>query len=147
MTRNESNAFPAAAISCAVVRGGRLLMVRRRHPPNAGRLALPGGKVEAGEPLAVAAERELLEETGVRARADEPLTAFDVIERESDGRLRFHFVVVVMRMAWEAGEPVAGDDASEARWMELKALTAAADGVCATAAELAARLLGAGKQR
>ena len=147
MTRIEPSAFPAAAVSCAVMRGGRLLMVRRRHPPNAGRLALPGGKVEAGEPLAVAAERELREETGVRARAVEPLTAFDVIERERDGQLRFHFVVVVMRMAWEAGEPVAGDDASEARWMDREALTAAAGEVCATAAEVARRLLVAGKQR
>jgi ADP-ribose pyrophosphatase YjhB (NUDIX family) len=62
---------------------------------------------------------------------------------KQDGRLRFHFVVVVMRMAWETGEPVAGDDASEARWMELEALAAAGDGGYATAA----RLPGAGKQR
>ncbi len=140
-------AFPAAAVSCAVVREGRLLMIRRRNPPNAGRLALPGGKVTAGECLAAAARRELFEETGVQARACTPFTAIDVIEHDAQGRLRFHYVVVVMRMAWEAGEPVAGDDATHACWMDLETLSAAAGDICATASEVALQLLGAENQR
>lgn len=140
-------AFPAAAVSCAVVREGRLLMVRRRNPPNAGRLALPGGKVAPGERLAAAARRELFEETGVQAMACEPFTAIDVIEHDAERRLRFHYVVVVMRMVWEAGEPLAGDDATHACWMDLEALAAAAEDVCTTAADVAMQLLGAENQR
>ncbi|WP_416140615.1 NUDIX hydrolase [Halomonas sp. HK25] len=148
MTQTNSMAsFPVAAISCAVVKEGCLLVVRRRNSPNAGRLALPGGKVEPGERLAEASVRELLEETGVRATACQPLTAFDIIERDDNGRLRFHYVVVVMRMSWEAGEPVAGDDATHACWMDLEALTAAAGDVCTTAAEVATHLLGARNHR
>lgn len=143
----DFSSFPIAAVSCAVVREGRLLMVRRRNSPNAGRLALPGGKVEPGERLADAAERELREETGVRAMSREPFTAVDVMERDSEGRLRFHYVVVVMRMEWEVGEPTAGDDATHACWMDLKALTAATGDVCATALSVALHLLGAGNQR
>ncbi|MBE0487782.1 MAG: NUDIX hydrolase [Halomonas sp.] len=139
--------LPVAAVSCAVEREGRLLMVRRRNPPNAGRLSLPGGKVEPGESLAAAAARELLEETGVRARASRPLTAFDIIEHDDDGRLRFHYVVVVMQMSWDAGEPTAGDDATHACWMDLQALTAAEGDVCDTAAEVGMQLLGARNHR
>src|SRR5690554_1359752 len=93
---------PTPAVSCALLREGRLLMVRRRNPPHAGRLALPGGRVEAGEPLAAAAERELLEETGVQGRSLGPFTAIDVIDRDEAGRLHFHYVLVVMEMACRA---------------------------------------------
>ncbi|MFN2332531.1 MAG: NUDIX hydrolase [Halomonas sp.] len=143
---NRALSLPTAAVSCAVVREGQLLMVRRRNPPNAGRLALPGGKIERAECLADAAERELREETGVIAKAQEPITAFDIIEHDEAGRLLFHYVVIVMRMEWEAGEPVAGDDATHACWMDLEAIAAAGD-VCVTAAEVAMHLLGAGNQR
>ena len=144
---SDFSSLPRAAVSCAVMRDGQLLMVRRRNPPNAGRLALPGGKVEPGERLADAAQRELREETGVRAMSREPFTAMDVMERDSEGRLRFHYVVVVMRMEWEAGEPIAGDDAVHACWMDLKAFTAAKGDVCPTALAVALHLLGAGNQR
>ncbi len=138
---------PTPAVSCALLRKGRLLMVRRRNPPNAGRLALPGGRVEAGEPLAAAAERELLEETGVQGRSLGPFTAIDVIDRDEAGRLHFHYVLVVMEMAWSSGEPVAADDATHACWMDLEALRAAREEVCSTALQVACRLLGAGNQR
>lgn len=144
---NRAPSLPTAAVSCAVVREGQLLMIRRLNPPNAGRLALPGGKIEHAECLADAAERELREETGVIAKAREPFTAVDIIERDEAGGLRFHYVVVVMRMEWKAGEPVAGDDASHACWMDLEAIADAAGDVCVTAAKVAMHLLGAGNQR
>ncbi len=136
---------PTPAVSCALVKAGRLLMVRRRNPPNAGRLALPGGRVEAGEPLTATAERELREETTVEGVALAPLTAIDVIDRDDAGRLRFHYVVVVMEMRWSSGEPVAADDALDACWMDLAALQGARQKVCSTALAVACRLLGPGK--
>jgi len=144
---SDFSSLPRAAVSCAVVREGQLLMVRRCNPPNAGRLALPGGKVEPGERLVDAAERELREETGVHAMAHEPFTALDIIERDREGRLRFHYVVVVMLMAWQAGEPMPGDDATHACWMDLEAFATATEDVCATALEVALHLLGAENQR
>ncbi|MDI5984840.1 NUDIX domain-containing protein [Halomonas sp. M4R5S39] len=132
---------PVAAVSAVLVSEGRLLMVRRRHPPNAGRLALPGGKIEAGESLGDAAVRELLEETGLHATPCEVLTAIDVLDHDDQGRLQTHYVVVVIRMAGQWGVEAAADDASELYWMGMAALEAAGDDVCPTAAEVARRVL------
>lgn len=147
MNRDPSAPFrPVAAVSAALVREGRLLMVRRRNPPNAGRLALPGGKVEAGECLQEAVVRELREETGVHATPREVLTAIDVLDHDREGRLRAHYVVVVIRMAWRGGNEAAADDASELYWMDPAALEAAGDEVCRTAAEVARRVLAGARE-
>ncbi|QTF91078.1 NUDIX domain-containing protein [Halomonas sp. BM-2019] len=140
-------AHPLPAVACALVREGRILLVRSGQAPYAGRLALPGGKVAAGECLAAAAERELLEETGVRASAEAVIGAVDVIEYDDRGRLRYHYVLVVMRMAWRSGEAAAADDATDVRWMDLAALDAARSEVCDSVAGVARRLLGASNQR
>lgn len=132
---------PVPAVSTALLWGDRILMVRRAHAPNAGRLALPGGKVEAGETLQAAAERELLEETGLRARAGEVFTAIDVFDHEIDGNLRAHYVIIVLRMEWQGGVEGAASDATELVWLDQGELEAAGNDVCSTAARVARALL------
>jgi len=57
---------PSLAVDCVVFDpGGRLLLIRRKHPPFRGQYALPGGYVEYGETTEHAAARELAEETGL----------------------------------------------------------------------------------
>lgn len=139
--RDEAALRPVPAVSAALIRDGRILMVRRRYPPNAGRLALPGGKVEAGESLRDAAARELREETGVEANAEGVVTAIDLFDHDALGGLVAHYVIVVIGMRWRGGVEAADDDATELRWMDLATLDAAGPDVCVTAAEVARRLL------
>ncbi|SDJ79399.1 NUDIX hydrolase [Billgrantia gudaonensis] len=138
---------PIASVSAAVVRDGRILLVRRRNPPNAGRLALPGGKVEPGETLRSAAARELREETGVEAEPREVLTAIDVLSHDAEGELLSHYVIVVVRLLWRGGDEAAASDASELEWLDLAGLDAAGEDVCVTAARVAREILrGDGKE-
>ena len=132
---------PIPAVSAAVIKGDRILMVRRRNPPNAGKMALPGGKVEAGESLQQAAARELLEETGVLAAPRRVLTAIDVFDHDEDGTLAMHFVIVVLQLEWQGGVEAAADDATEVRWMDLEALEQDDGEVCDSAARVARRVL------
>lgn len=113
---------PIAATIAVVPRDGHVLLVRRANPPDIGRWGFPGGKIEAGEPLFDAAVRELREETGVDAEALEVLTAVDAFDHDEAGRLRQHFILVAVLCRWRAGEPIAGDDALEARWIAVEAL-------------------------
>ncbi len=91
-----------------------------------------------GESLQQSAEREVLEETGVHIRAGEPVHSFDLIEYDERGRLRFHYVIIDLLAAHVAGEPVAGDDASEAAWVSPKTLENR--GLCPQTHALLARL-------
>lgn len=112
-------ARPVVAVLAVVIHDGRVLLVQRANPPDAGLWGFPGGKVEFGEALEQAAERELLEETGVTATARGAFAALDAYDRAGDGTLRQHFVLVAVRCDWKAGEPVAADDALDARWVRL----------------------------
>jgi ADP-ribose pyrophosphatase len=75
-----------------------------------------------GETLGQAAEREILEETGVRIRAGVPVYTFDHIEQDSDGRIRFHYVIIDLLADYIGGDIRSGDDAREARWISAAEL-------------------------
>ena len=96
---------------------GATLLVRRRNPPDAGLWGFPGGHVEPGETALAAALRELREETGLTATAQGYLDNLDVIRRDPDGRLRFHFLLAAVLCRNPTGRLRAGDDALEARWI------------------------------
>lgn len=133
----ELSARPVVAAIATVFYQGRVLLVRRANPPDVGRWGFPGGKIDSGETIENAAVRELFEETGVRASARQVFTALDVFDRDARGALRAHFVLIAVLCQWEAGEPVAGDDALEARWFRLNELEDAGLALSQDVADLA----------
>lgn len=108
---------PIVGILAVVLRGDRVLVVRRANPPMPGRWGFPGGVLELGETVAQGAMRELLEETGVMAEAAGPLTVIDTIDRDGEGRVRYHYTLVAVIGRWLSGEGVPGDDADELAWL------------------------------
>ena len=139
MTEENLPDRPIAATIAIVIRAGKVLLVRRANPPDAGRWGFPGGKIERGETLHQAALRELKEETGVDATAIRAFTAVDAFDHAEDGKLRRHFILVAVLCHWTAGEPVAGDDALEARWTELVSLSDADLALSMDVAEVASQ--------
>lgn len=106
---------PVPATIGVVFREGRVLLVRRANEPDAGKWGFPGGKIEWGENIQAAAEREILEETGLTVVAQNVFTAVDCFDRRG-GELKQHFVLIAVLCNWLSGEPRAADDALEARW-------------------------------
>lgn len=109
-----------------MVHDGALLLVRRRNEPDAGLWGFPGGHVDLGETVFAAAARELAEETSVIAAPEAWLDNLDVIVRDADGGVRFHFLLVAVACRYVAGAPAPADDVAEAAWTPLDAVLARA---------------------
>lgn len=114
--------LPPPVVACvgAVVHddAGRLLLIRRGHEPGAGLWSLPGGRVEAGETLARAVEREVLEETGLVVRAG---PAVGRIQLPGPG-VTFDVHDLACTLVDPGAPPVAGDDADDVTFADAAAL-------------------------
>lgn len=112
---------PVPAVIAILHHQGEFLLVQRRNPPDAGLWGHAGGKVEWGETLACAAQRELVEETGLRAGVAGHLAPLDLI---TPGQPGFHFVLCPVVCRYAGGQAVAGDDAMAVDWFSLATMRA-----------------------
>ncbi len=106
---------PELCVSAVVIDDERLLVVRRGRGRAQGEWAVPGGRVHAGELLAEAVVRELLEETGIEGVCGNLIGVHELLDDDGPHQVVLAYQVTLM----EAVEPVAGDDAVEARWVPL----------------------------
>lgn len=113
-----------AVVLCIIERDEEVLLLRRRKPPYRGYLALPGGKMHAGETVAQTAIREAQEETGLAvrvSRCDPPLT--ETIRETETGNIEAHFVLFPVWLEIVGGEEQAGPE-GELVWAERARLGA-----------------------
>jgi 8-oxo-dGTP diphosphatase len=107
---------PALTVDAVAIRGDRVLLVRRGHPPFRGRWALPGGFVEQREYVELAVVRELREETGLTARSVRLLGVYSGPDR--DPRKPTTSVAFLVRGL--SGVLRGADDAADARWIPFQ---------------------------
>ena len=110
-------ARPILAVSAAVFREGRALIIRRAQAPLLGHFSLPGGGVEVGETLAAALARELIEEVGIEAEIVAFNRHVEAIYHEGD-RIRMHFVIASFVARWIRGEPRLSDEVDAVEWID-----------------------------
>ncbi len=129
MLRREWPGRPLVGVGVIVLRGASVLLVRRGRDPGRGSWAFPGGAQRLGETVEACGRRELREEAGVRAGALRLAGYVDAIHpggggtaggaggKAGGGGPRFHYTIIDLAGAWEAGEPVAGGDAEAAAFV------------------------------
>ena len=108
---------PYLAVSAAIFRDGRVLIVRRARPPAHGLYTLPGGGVELGETLEQAVIREVREETALTVEPVELVGFRQAIARDDAGRIERHFVILPFAARWIGGEISLNEELAEAHWL------------------------------
>jgi 8-oxo-dGTP diphosphatase len=109
---------PFLAVSAAILRDGKVLVVRRARKPALKLYTLPGGVVEAGETLAEAVKREVREETALDVEPVALAGHREVIARDAQGRTKRHFVILSFACRWLAGELALNEELDDARWLK-----------------------------
>ena len=110
---------PQLAVSAAIFRDERILLVRRARAPAKGFYSLPGGRVEFGETLHAALHREVDEETGLKIDIIGLAGWREVVPGAAGGG---HYLIMSFAGRWRAGEPILNDELDDFKWLAPDAL-------------------------
>ena len=105
-------------VGVVCIKDDAVLLIQRGTAPRKGEWSIPGGRIEPGETEAVAALRELSEETAVSAAL---LTKITALNADFEG---YHYRLHDYLARWVSGEPTAGDDADQARFVPMAEIDA-----------------------
>ena len=111
--------YPQLAVSAAIFRDGKILLVRRARSPAKGFYSLPGGRVEFGETLHAALHREVAEETALKIEIVDLAAWREVVPETGGGG---HYLIMSFAARWSAGEPVLNDELDDYKWLAPDAL-------------------------
>jgi 8-oxo-dGTP diphosphatase len=111
---------PQLAVSAAIFRDGKVLLVRRARSPAKGFYSLPGGRVEFGEKLHAALHREVEEETALKIAIVGLAGWREVLPGAGGGG---HYLIMSFAARWSFGEPVLNDELDDFKWLAPEALS------------------------
>jgi 8-oxo-dGTP diphosphatase len=108
---------PLVGVGAVVIKNGKILVVKRAFEPGAGKWSVPGGLVEVGEKLSEACVRETKEETGLDVEVLELINVFDMIDRDDQGKVRYHYVLVDFLVKLVGGKERLSKETLEIMWV------------------------------
>jgi len=117
---------PHVGVGVLLVRDNTLLLIKRKYNPDAGYWSIPGGHLDLGEKVQIAAERETYEETGFKVKVTKLAGIIDKIMYDHDGKIEYHYVLLNYFVEQIEGDkkqaPVPDDDALDARFVLFEQL-------------------------
>jgi len=110
---------PLVGVGVILVKDRQILLVKRGHEPNKGMWSIPGGLIKLGETAEEAAIREVREETGLEVSIGAVAGVFNVIIKDSDSKIKYHYVIIDYFGEVVGGMLRPGADVTDARWFWL----------------------------
>jgi 8-oxo-dGTP diphosphatase len=110
---------PQLAVSAAIFRDGKVLLVRRAHSPGKGFYSLPGGRVEFGETLKAAVHREVEEETALQIEIVDFVGWREVTPGTTGGG---HYLIMSFAALWKDGGVTLNEELDDYKWLAPNAL-------------------------
>jgi ADP-ribose pyrophosphatase YjhB (NUDIX family) len=120
--QREFPEHPLIGVGAIIIEAGRVVLVKRAHPPIQGQWSIPGGVLEIGEMVREAAIREAGEETGLIVEPGDLLGVYDRILRDPGHRVQYHYVLIDFLCRRVGGELHAASDAAEVGWFRREDL-------------------------
>jgi 8-oxo-dGTP diphosphatase len=114
MSATVPPSHPQLAVSAAIFRDGKILLVRRARSPAKGFYSLPGGRVEFGESLHAALHREVAEETALKIEIIGLAGWREVLPGTSGGG---HYLIMSFAARWSSGQPILNQELDDFRWL------------------------------
>ena len=118
--RREYPSQPIVGIGAIIVQDGKILLAKRGSEPGKGKWSVPGGLVELGEKVEKAVVREVKEETNLDVEVVRLIDAVNNIIQDSNGKLRFHFVILDYLTKLKGGTLQSSSDALDTKWVRLE---------------------------
>lgn len=117
---------PHVGVGVLLVRNQTLLLIKRKYDPDAGYWSIPGGHLDLGEKVQVAAEREAYEETGFKVKVTKLAGIIDKIMYDEKGKIEYHYVLLNFFVDQIEGDenqaPIPDDDALDAKFVQFNEL-------------------------
>ncbi|MFW9940073.1 MAG: NUDIX hydrolase [Candidatus Thorarchaeota archaeon] len=117
---------PHVGVGVLLIRDKTLLLIKRKYNPDAGYWSIPGGHLDLGEKVKIAAEREAYEETGFKVKVTKLAGIIDKIMYDESGKIEYHYVLLNFFVEQIEGDenqpPVPDDDALDARFVPFNQL-------------------------
>lgn len=111
--------YPVPAAVALVCRKNKLLLIKRKFEPGAGKWSLPGGKIEIGEKAAATAAREIKEECGVEINVVKMLDLVDTIFYDQAGKVIYHYLIMIYMAEYISGKLQDSPETLDVRWVPL----------------------------
>lgn len=118
--RREYPSQPIVGIGAIIVQDGKILLAKRGSEPGKGKWSVPGGLVELGEKVEKAVVREVKEETNLDVEVVRLIDAVNNIIQDSNGKLRFHFVILDYLTKLKGGTLQSSSDVLDTKWVRLE---------------------------
>jgi len=110
----EPSKSPKVAVDPLIVKGGKIVLIKRATEPFKGMLDFPGGMVEYGETVEHAVVREAEEETGLKVKIKELLGVYSEKSRDP----RHHFITVAF-IVEPIGGKLRGSFEGDPQWFDI----------------------------
>lgn len=111
---------PIVGIGVIIVKECKIVLIKRGNEPARGKWTIPGGLVELGETLETAVVREAKEETCLVVINPQFIGVVDQIDRDIDGKVKYHYVILDYLVRVVGGSIGAASDAAELCWVPLE---------------------------
>jgi 8-oxo-dGTP diphosphatase len=108
---------PIVGIGVVIVDDQRIVLIKRGNEPAKGKWSIPGGLIELGESPETAVIREAREETLLQVDNPRLIDVVNQAEWDTDGKLRYHYVIVDYLVHVVSGDIAAASDAVELHWV------------------------------